>query len=334
MTKIIDIHNHVATPACEELLEPMPAPEFDPFMLYSSPETLEYNRRHFREVADRLTNTERRIEDMDASGVSVQALSVAPPQFYYWTDPGIGRRLCRMQNENLARMVQEHPARFVGLGTVPMQDVDAALEEMDYCISELGFRGIEICTNINGLDLDAQRFLPVFEHAATLGVVIVIHPHGFTHGQRLRDYYMTNVIGNPLETTIAAFRLIHSGLFERVPDVNVVLVHGGGFLPFYHSRMDHSWRERPEGRRFIGETPPSAYLGRFYFDTLVYDAHHLGVLADTVGADRLLVGTDYPYDMGETQPARVVEGCPQLSDGDRERILHGTAERLLGLSDE
>lgn len=334
MTKIIDVHNHVATPACEERLEPLPLPELDPFLFYSAAETVDYNRRHFRDVADRLTNTERRIEDMDASGVAVQALSVAPPQFYYWTDPTVGRRLCRMQNENLARMVQAQPTRFVGLGTIPMQDVGAALEEMDHCIYELGFRGIEICTNVNGLDLDAQRFLPVFERVAAAGVVVVVHPHGFTHGQRLRDYYMNNVIGNPLETTIAAFRLIHSGLFERVPDVNVVLVHGGGFLPFYHSRMDHSWQARPEGRHVIGDTPPSTYLERFYFDTLVYDAHHLGVLADTVGADRLLVGTDYPYDMGDAQPARVVDACTQLSAADRDRIFHGTATRLLGLREE
>ena len=312
-------------------MEGLAPPLADPFSFYSSEETKAYNAAHFAAIVPQLTDPARRLEDMDRMGVDVQALSVAPPQYYYWADPALGRRLARQQNEHLASLVGGHPDRFVGLATVPLQDVDAAVAELDRAVGQLDLRGVEICTNVNGLDLDDRRFRPFFARVAELGVVLLLHPHGFTHGQRLMDYYLTNVIGNPLESTIAVTRLIHGGVLEEFPGLRLCVVHGGGYLPFYASRMDHAWRQRPEGRHHISDRPPSSYLRRIYVDCLVYDPAHLAFLVQQMGADRVVVGTDYPYDMGCDDPVGLVEATPGLSADDRDRILGGTAAALLGL---
>jgi aminocarboxymuconate-semialdehyde decarboxylase len=330
VTRVIDLHAHVSTPACETLLDgPAPA-RLDPFTLFSGPETAAYNAAQFASLAGRLTDPAQRLADMDRSGIDVQAISAAPPQFYYWTDPALGRRLARMQNEHLANIARDRPDRFVALATVPLQDVEAAVAELHHCVHELGMRGVEICTNVNGLDLDAPRFRPLFAAAAELGVPMLLHPHGFTGGERLTEYYLTNVVGNPLDTTVAAARMIHSGLLEELPNLALVFVHGGGYLPFYSSRMDHAWARRPEGRHRIPDRPPSEYLRRCYVDALVYDATHLDFLVRQMGVDHVVVGTDYPYDMGDERIVGLIRSAG-LSEQAADKILGGTAGALLGL---
>ena len=329
---VIDLHSHIATPACQQLVEGLASPRLDPFTFYSGEDTKAYNAEHFAAIAGKLTDPAERLEDMERMGVDLQVLSVAPPQYYYWADPALGRTLARMQNEQLATLVSRHPDRFVGLATVPLQDVDAAIAELDHAVTQLGLRGVEICTNVNGLDLDDRRFRPFFAAVADLDVLVLLHPHGFTQGERLMDYYLTNVIGNPLESTIAASRMIHGGVFEDFPALKVCVVHGGGYLPFYASRMDHAWQRRPEGRHHIPDHPPSEYLRRLYVDCLVYDHAHLGFLVQQMGAGQVVVGTDYPYDMGYEDPVGLVEKLPGLSEAEREAILGGTAARLLGLA--
>jgi aminocarboxymuconate-semialdehyde decarboxylase len=330
-TKVIDLHSHVGTPACQQLVEGLAPPRADPFTFYSGEDTKAYNARHFAELTGQLTEPARRLEDMDRMGVDVQVLSVAPPQFYYWADPGLGRTLARMQNDHLAELVAGHPDRFAGLATVPLQAVDTAIAELDYAITQLGFRGVEICTNVNGLDLDDPRFRPFFATAADLGALVLLHPHGFSQGERLGDYYLTNVIGNPLDSTVAVTRIIHGGILEELPDLKLCVVHGGGYLPFYASRMDHAWRERPEGRRRLPDRPPSDYLRKVYVDCLVYDEAHLSFLVQQMGADHVVVGTDYPYDMGFYDPVGLIKNTSALSEEGRAAILGGTAARLLKL---
>jgi len=331
-SRTVDIHAHVFTPACQELVAGLMAPEYDPFSYWAGKETNEYQIGHTKDIFPKLTDPAVRIADMDAMGIDVQAISVAPPQYYYWTDVELGRRLARMQNENLASMVHDNPDRFVGLATVPMQDVSSAVKELEYCIRELGFRGVEINTNIFGLDLDDPRYRPFFAKAEELDVVVLLHPNGFTHGERLQKYYMTNVIGNPLDTTIAINRIIHGGVLEEYPALKLCLVHGGGFLPFNSSRIDHSYEARPEGRHHITR-PPSTYLKQVYVDSLVFDSVHLAFLIQQMGADHVVLGTDYPFDMGFYDPLGQLEGVPDLKDADRELIRSGTAARLLKLED-
>lgn len=330
--RTVDIHAHVFTPACQQLVEGMMSPEMEPFSFFAGQETNEYQAKHISDIAPKLTDPAVRIADMDRMGIDVQAISVAPPQYYYWADPELGRTLARMQNEHLAEMVEGNPDRFVGLATAPMQDVSAAVAELEYCVRELGFRGVEINTNVAGLDLDDRRFRPFFAKAEELDVVVLLHPNGFTHGERLMKYYLTNVIGNPLDTTVAMTRMIHGGVLEEHPGLTLCLVHGGGYLPFYSSRMDHAYEQRPEGRHHITR-PPSSYLAQVYVDCLVFDEVHLEFLVKQMGADHVVVGTDYPFDMGHYDPLGQVAAVASLSDEDRELIRGDTARRLLKLGE-
>ncbi len=327
----IDIHAHVATPACNELVDGLFSTRMDPFTFYGGPETAQYNKAHFDALGPKLVDPVLRLAEMDRMGIDIQALSVAPPQYYYWADPDLGRRLARMQNDHVAELVAGHPDRFVGLATVPLQDVSASVAELEYGVTALGFRGVEICTNVNGLDLDDQRFRPFFAKAAALDVVVLLHPHGFTQGDRLIDYYLINVIGNPLDSTVSLTRIILGGVLEEFPDLKLCLVHGGGYLPFYSSRMDHGYNKRPEIGHHITR-PPSSYLAQVYVDSVVYDAPHLKFLIDQMGADHVVLGTDYPYDMGHYDPLGQLDSVKGLTDEQRYQVSSGTAARLLKIA--
>ena len=329
--KTIDIHCHVLSPEAEEVAQPAFSLEKDPFLYYSGPASAAYNQVAVAEIRPKLTGVEQRLADMDRMGIDVQALSVAPPQYYYWAEPDLGRRLARMQNDNLAKIVASHPDRFVGLGTVPLQDVEATLDELDRIAGNLRFPGIEICTNVNGDDFDDPRFLPFFERCRDLDLAIVVHPNGFTHGDRLASYYLINSVGMPLDSTVFLARMIFGGVLERVPDLKMCVVHAGGYLPSYPARYDHAWRARADVRELIPDHPPSYYLGRLHFDSLLYEPRELANLVDRWGPDRVLLGTDYPYDMGEDDPVELICSLEGLSDAELSLILGGNAARLLNL---
>jgi aminocarboxymuconate-semialdehyde decarboxylase len=318
------------TPEAAALTKDVFDPTREAMLTFSSAITKEVGRKQEETIRTQLTSVEQRIKDMDRMGIDIQALSVAPPQYYYWADPELAERLARMQNEHLAELVEGHPDRFVGLATVPLQDVAASVRELDYCVGQLGFRGAEICTNVNGLDLDDPRFRPFFAKAQELDVVVVLHPHGYTQGERLMDYYLSNVIGNPLDSAVALTRIIFGGVLEELPNLKLCVVHGGGYLPFYSSRMDHAYHKRPEGRHHITR-PPSSYLSQVYVDSVVYDAPHLKFLIEQMGADHVLLGTDYPYDMGHYDPLGQLDSVPRLSDEQRHNVRSATAAKLLKL---
>lgn len=324
----IDIHCHVMTPECEELVRPLFTPDLDPFTRYQSSTTVDYNRRHLEEIVPKLTRPEVRLADMDRMGIDVQAISVMPPQYFYWAEPELGARLARMQNDNLAGIVGRYPDRFVGLGTVPLQDVDASIVELDRIVGDLGFTGIEICTSVNGDDLDHPRFAPFLERATALDLLIVMHPNGYSEGRRLADYYLINTVGMPMDSTVAIARMIFGGVLERHPGLKICVVHGGGYLPSYPARFDHAYHARDDCREHISR-PPSEYLRRLHFDSMLFDADDLGRLIERYGADHVLLGTDYPYDMGEDDPVGLVMGVAGLSTDDRRRVLGENAARLL-----
>lgn len=326
----IDIHCHVMTPGCEELAQPFFTPDKDPFVNFSGPSSAAYNEKHFAEIVPKLTLPEVRLQDMDRMGVDIQAISVMPPQYFYWTEPELGVRLAAMQNDNVAKIVASHPDRFVGLGTVPLQHVSSAIEELDRIVEEHGFTGIEICTSVNGEDLDAPRFEPFFERVQELDVLVVMHPNGFSDGQRLAAYYLINTVGMPMDSTVAVSRLIFGGVMERFPDLKICVVHGGGYLPFYPARFDHAYHARADCRENISR-PPSEYLGRLYFDTMVFDPEDLRRLIVRYGSDHVLLGTDYPYDMGEDDPVGLVMSVDGLGEEEVARVLGRNAAELLRL---
>ena len=327
--RVIDIHCHVLAPEAEALTRPHFTIDKDPFFAFSGPASGEYNQAHFSEIVPMLTDPEIRLRDMDRMGVDVQAISIAPPQYYYWAEPDLGAKAARIENDRLAELVEMHPDRFVGLGTVPMQDVDLALEELERVV-EMGFPGLEICSSVNGLDLDDPRFVPFFEKVVEHDLLLVVHPNGFAQGERLADHYLINTVGMPMDSTLFVSRMIFGGVLERFSSLKVCVVHGGGYIPFYPARFDHAWEAREDCRRFTPR-PPSSYLAQLYFDTMVFDPEDLGYLIRRWGADHVLLGTDYPYDMGEDDPVGLVSKVDGLDDRQRGLIVGANAARLLRL---
>jgi aminocarboxymuconate-semialdehyde decarboxylase len=327
---VIDIHAHVMTPEAEEIAAPLFTPDKDPFIGFSGPVSEAYNRKHFAEIVPKLTEPDQRLRDMDRMGVDVQAISVVPPQYFYWAEPQLGAKLSGMVNDRLFEIVQGHPDRFVGLGTIPLQDVDLALAELERVVEELRFGWLEICTNVNGVDFDDPRYVPVFEKVVEHDLLLVVHPNGFTQGQRLTDYYLINTLGMPMDSTVFIARMIFGGVMERFPDLKVCVMHGGGYLPFYPARFDHAYRMRDDCRENITRTP-STYLAQMYFDTMVFDPQMLLTLVRRWGADHVLLGTDYPFDMGETDPLGLLAQVEGLEEKERSMISGGNAARLLGL---
>jgi aminocarboxymuconate-semialdehyde decarboxylase len=281
----------------------------------------------FAQIGSRLNGIKERLEDMDRQGVDVQAISPNPGQYYYFVPEELGRDATQLINNNVAEAIASHPDRLVGMGTVPLQNVQMAIAEMKRCVKECGMKGIEIGTSVNGAELADPKFRPFFKAAEELDVLLFMHPLGFTQGERLAEHYLNNIIGNPLESTIALSHLIFSGVLESMPKLKLCVAHGGGYLSGYWGRMDHAYKAREDCREHISQ-PPSAYLRNVWFDTLVFDPQELDSLVRTHGEDKLCLGSDYPFDMGEPDP---VGFHKSLSDDVLPKILGLNAAQLLGL---
>ena len=326
----VDIHCHYMNTEVAAKVAHLNPAQHEPMAVYSNAATRETNAKQVKERGPKLTDIALRLKDMDRMGIDIQAVSPAPHQTYYWTDPGMGAELSRAVNERLAEIVTQHPDRFVALGTVPLQDVSLAVAELERCVRKLGMRGVEINPSVRGMDLtDAKLNLESFFAAVQkLDVIIFMHPIGFTQGDRLMDHYFNNVIGNPLETTVATSHLIFDGVMERHPKLKIVLPHAGGYLAHYWARMDHAYKARADTRGQM-KRKPSSYLEKFYFDTITFDHGMLAHLIARFGADHVLLGTDYPYDMGMERPVEFIEGVKGLSKAETAAIEGGNAARLL-----
>ncbi len=325
----VDIHCHVHVPAADEMVKHVMTPDREPGGRFSNALSRETNRKQMENVRVCLTSVEQRLRDMGKMGMDVQAISPSPFHFMYWLEPALAQKVSRTVNEHLAAIVQAHPDRFVALGHVPLQAPDAAAAELEYCVTRLGFRGCEIGTNVVGTDISRGRD-QFWKTAQDLDVVVFMHPNGFTQGDRLTDHYFTNVIGNPLDTTVALGHLVFDGVLERFPKLKLVAAHGGGYISHYPARMDHVWGARVDARTVLRKTPRQS-LARVYFDTIVFDREQLRHLVNLWGADHVLVGTDYPYDMGMYDPRGFVDGCRFLSAAERAKIKGLNAAKLLKL---
>ena len=290
----------------------------------------EINHQNGMRTRSQGSSPEKRIEDMDRMGIDIQAISPAPRQTYYGADADLGLEASRAVNDFIADICGRFPDRFVGLGTVPLQAPELAIGELERLHKSLGFRGIEIMTHVAGEDLSAERFRKIFARCEELGLVVFMHPDGFTEATRLTNHYFNNVIGNPLDSTVALHHLIFGGVLAGYPNLKLVVAHGGGFLPAYSGRIDHAASARPDCCELIHRMP-STYLKRVHFDALVYTHHQLEYLVEEYGADHILMGTDYPADMGEVDPIGFIEGASGLHDAERRAILGRNAARLLDL---
>jgi aminocarboxymuconate-semialdehyde decarboxylase len=271
-----------------------------------------------------------KLEQMDALGLDASVLSLTPTLFFYWLEAAAAREFCRLANESLARLVARSD-RLHGLATVPLQDPGAAEAELRHAVTTLGLRGVEIGTTMEDVPLDDRRFDSFFAAAAELGVPVMLHPHSVRTRPRLADFYMADLTGNPMDTCIAATRLMLSGFLDRHPALKLVLVHAGGFLPYQIGRLDHGFRVRTETRAAIA-APPSTYLRRFWYDTITHAGKPFEFLVELVGADRLMVGTDLPFDMADQRFRTYLStGAYALAPVTRAAISAGTAVDLFGL---
>jgi aminocarboxymuconate-semialdehyde decarboxylase len=326
----VDLHCHLHVLEADAMLEGV-EPGGQPYSAEATNAlTAEINRRQQVTIATKLTDPVERIADMDATGVDVQAVSPAPSHYYYAYEAGAARDAARVVNDRIAEVVGQHPDRFVGLCTVPLQDVDIAVAELERSVDQLGLRGVEISTNVNGVDLTRAGLERFFQRVEELGVVIFMHPLGTSFRDRLYDHYFQNTIGHPFESALAVGHLVFDGYLEKFPELKIVIAHGGGYIPAYLGRFDHPYHLRDDLKVVITK-PPSEYVKKLYFDTVVFTHHQLEYLVGTWGADHVVMGTDYPYDMMEVEPVRFVDSAPGLSEDQKRAVVGGNAAALLGI---
>ncbi len=302
----------------------------DKALQFGSELTREVNRRQLEYLRPKMEQVEVRLADMDEMGVDVQAVSLSPYHMFLWAEGELGVRAFNAVNDDLAELHADHPDRFFPLGAVPLQDTDATIAELKRISAQLGFKGIEIATHVEGEEISTPRLEPFWDLVEELEMVVFIHPKGFTQTQRLQDHFFLNMIGHPLEETICAGRLIFDGVMERHPGLKIVFAHGGGYLPSYAGRFEHAYHARQDVRHGVPR-PPSEYLSRFYYDTMVFEPDQLGFLIAKYGADHVLLGTDYPYDMGEPDPLGLIQRVEGLSEREVDLVAGGNAARLLGM---
>ena len=327
----IDLHCHVLTLAVERMVSACPekAAEAATHLKMYGAESMEHNRKMIANLVPQLTDINRRLCDMDAMGVDVQVVSPSPNQYYYWADVDLARQIVAVQNEYIASLCAAHPDRIVGLGNVALQHAELSVEQLADCVRKFGLRGVEISSTVNGIELDDPRFSRFWAKAEDLGCLVFLHPLGTSIGDRVSQHYLANIIGQPIETTIALSHLIFGGVLDAYPGLKICAAHGGGYLPSYIGRSDRGHHVRPEAGKI--KRRPSEYLKQIYFDSVVYRPEALRHLVAEVGVTQVVVGTDYPFDMGEYDVHGLISAIPGLTDEERDMILGRNATRLLGL---
>lgn len=327
----VDMHCHVLATEVEAVVSDLPPRQVERDIAATTvgQASLDYNAEMMSDLLPRLTDVTVRLRDMDAMGIDVQALSPSPTQYYYWADRETSRRIVEMQNDRIAEMCATQPDRFVGLAAVSLQFPEMAAEQVEHCVRRLGFRGVEVSSSVNGREIADPEFAPFWRKVEDLGVVVFLHPLGTTLGRRVNPYYLSNLVGVPLETTLALSHLIFGGVLDRHPGLKICAAHGGGFLGSYWGRSDRGWKVRPECSG--SERPPSEYLKQIFYDSVVFDPEELRHILRNVGAGQVVLGTDYPFDMGNQDPLGLIGSVNELSDEDRTNIVGLNAAHLLGM---
>ena len=287
--------------------------------------------RFFREIQDNSWDARRRMEDCDRCRVDVQVLSTIPVMFNYWARPEDTLDIARFLNDHIAGIVADYPRRFIGLGTLPMQAPELAIREMTRCVKELGLAGVEIGSHVNDWNLSDPRLFPVFQAAEELGAAVFVHPWDMMGKEKMKKYWLPWLVGMPAETSLAICSMIFGGVLERLPRLRVAFAHGGGAFPATIGRIEHGFQVRPDLCAVDNPVNPRDYLGRFYLDSLVHDARMLQYLIELVGEQRIALGSDYPFPLGEAEPGKLIEAMVQLTPETKARLLGGSALEWLNL---
>ena len=269
------------------------------------------------------------LDALDRRGLDAAVLGPSPEEFYYWAPSAVGARIAAVQNDGMSELVRSHPDRVVGFATLPMQDPERAAAELDRAVTALGLRGAEICTHVNGRDLDHPSLRPVYAAASRLRVPLFLHPQNWGDMRRFQDYALWNLAGFPLETALAASHLIMGGVFEEFPRLRVILAHGGGYLPYQVGRLDHGYAARREVSERLPRRP-SEYLANLYCDSLTHSALSLRFLLDRMGDGHVVIGSDYPFNMGDERPVETVRAM-RLPPDVEAKVLAKNLAGLLGL---
>jgi len=286
--------------------------------------------RFFRRVGDNTWDPARRLEDADATGVTVQVLSTVPVMFSYWAEAADASDLSRILNDHLAEVVRAQPGRFTGLGTVPLQDPDLAARELARCVNDLGLAGVQIGTHVEAWNLDDPALFPFFQHAEELEAAVFVHPWDMMGKEEMPRYWLPWLVGMPAEAARAACSLIFGGVLERLPRLKIMLAHGGGAFPFTLGRIERGFTSRPDLCAVDNDRNPREYVERLFVDSLVHDPQALRYLLDLFGPERVALGSDYPFPLGEARAGALIESM-DLAEPVRDRLLAGTALEFLGL---
>lgn len=329
-TPTIDVHAHILLPEIEALVSGLPghdaAKELD--ARRNGPEALAVNGPMVRERILKLTDVTVRLESMDTQGVDVQLVSPSPSHYHYWADEETAEKVYRTANEATAAHCSAAPDRLRGLGLVPLQHPDLAVRALDHAL-EQGLAGVEISSHAPGRELSDPAYEPLWSRAEETGAILFLHPFGCTLDERLDRWYLSNTVGQPVENAVALSHLIFSGVLDRHPGLQVIAAHGGGYLPTHIGRSDHAWSARSDAGAGCAHLP-SSYLKRLYFDSLVHDPHVLRELVRAAGADRVLLGSDFPFDMGTDDPVAALRAA-RLPEADFDAVRGANAAALLNL---
>ncbi|MFJ9634020.1 amidohydrolase family protein [Streptomyces sp. NPDC101175] len=325
----IDVHAHLLLPEIEEAVAGQPghaeARELD--ARRNGPAALAVNGPMVGARIPRLTDVAVRLAAMDAQGVDIQLISPSPSHYHYWAAPQLAERVYRLANEGTAAHCAKAPERLHGLGLVPLQYPTLAVAALDHALDQ-GLRGVEISSHAPGHELSDPAYEPFWSRAEETGALLFLHPFGCTLDERLDQRYLSNTVGQPTENAVALSHLIFSGVLDRHPGLRLIAAHGGGYLPTHIGRSDHAWRTRPDAQGCSRE--PSSYLRQLYFDSLVHDPYVLRELIRAAGPDRVLLGSDFPFDMGTDDPLAALRAA-ELTDHDFHSVRGANAAALLNL---
>ena len=330
----IDVHTHIL---------PKEVPDWKQQFGYGGFVTLEHHKpccarmlkddgKFFREVEDNVWSAERRVEECDSFGVNVQVLSTVPVMFSYWAKSHDGAEISKFLNDGIAEIVGEFPRRFVGLGTVPMQETTLAIRELERC-KRIGLVGVQIGTNVNQLNLGEPQFFDFFKACEESGMAVFVHPWEMMGEKEMQKYWLPWLVGMPAETSRAICSLIFSGVLEKCKNLRICFAHGGGSFPFTIGRIEHGFQARPDLVAVDNPKNPREYPGKFWLDSLVHDAAMLDYLVKLFGADKVALGTDYPFPLGELEPGKMIESM-SFDEETKAKLLHGAALKWLDLEKE
>ncbi len=332
----IDIHTHILPPEIPKFKELFGYGGFIQLKKESGCshcDMLDDSGKFFRRVEANCFSPEVRLKEYDAHQVQVQVLSTVPVMFSYWAKPQDGLFVAQVLNDHIAEVVQKNPKRFVGLGTLPMQSPELAVQEAERGIKQLGLKGFQIGSHINDMNLSDKRLFTVYETLEKLGASLLVHPWDMMGQKNMPDYWLPWLVGMPAETSLAICSMIFGGVFKKFPKLRVAFAHGGGSFPFTLGRIQHGFEARPDLCAIDCEIAPQDFIGKFFVDSLVHDKNSLEFLVRVIGKENICLGTDYPFPLGELTPGKLIQDC-NFDIETQKWLYHGAALNWLDMKSD